>query len=141
MDDPQRIERWLWLLDHGTPADRIDARWQLGRIFERRGQWDYAAECYEGNVRAGVRDLSLFARLGVVYLRDRRWRDAAEVGVYVLRTRLLGMVATVRARWKQGGSGRFALPLVGVLVGVLILSVAWRSIGAATGSGSAGAKS
>src|SRR3712207_5149241 len=107
MDDPQRIEHWLWLLDHGTRDEQIEARSELGRVFERRGQWDYAAECYEGSIRAGVRDLSLFARLGMVYVRDRRWRDAAEVVAYVLRTGLLALVASAREHIAAKGTPRF----------------------------------
>lgn len=35
MDDPQRIERWLWLLDHGTRDERIEAEMREGYIATR----------------------------------------------------------------------------------------------------------
>ena len=35
MDDPQRIKRWMWLLDHGTQDERIEAEMRDGYFATR----------------------------------------------------------------------------------------------------------
>jgi hypothetical protein len=70
--EDREAERYLTLLRDGSAEDRILARDELGRIFEKRNLLDEAAECYEANIRAGVRDPELYERLASVYRRQGR---------------------------------------------------------------------
>ncbi|MCC6175595.1 MAG: trypsin-like peptidase domain-containing protein [Chloroflexi bacterium] len=67
--DRAAIDEALAQLRDGTPAEKIAARERLGGVFERRGLLDHAAECYEANILAGVRDPLLYERLAGIYER------------------------------------------------------------------------
>lgn len=85
MDGDAEIRQLLWLLEHGTASEKIKARTRLGRICEQRGMWDYAAECYETNIRAGVRDPDQLYRLATAYLRASRVQNAIRTHVAQFR--------------------------------------------------------
>lgn len=103
-EDEHDAERELDLLRHGNPSERVAARNRLGRIFERRGLVSEAAECYESNVRAGVRDAGLYARLAHVYrlLGETGRADQADAEAAKLRRpaqrRISDVVARLTAR-------------------------------------------
>ncbi|MBI2756972.1 MAG: tetratricopeptide repeat protein [Chloroflexi bacterium] len=78
-DEDAKSEQYLTLLQHGSRAEKVVARERLGRLFERRGMFDEAAELYERNILAGVRDPNLYVRLASVYRRQGREDLSAEV--------------------------------------------------------------
>jgi hypothetical protein len=78
-DEEAEVQALLDALRDGTREQTIAARDGLGRVFERRGLLDEAAECYETNIRAGVRDRGLYYRLAAVYRRQGRSDLADEV--------------------------------------------------------------
>ena len=77
--EDEEAQHYLGLLRDGTPEQKIAARERLAPIFERRGLLDEAAECYETNIRAGVRDRETYERLAAVYRRQGREELADEV--------------------------------------------------------------
>lgn len=81
----EAIDQYLELLRVGTRAEKIQARDMLGRIFEERDQLDEAVECYETNVRHGVRTRSLYQRLASVYERQGRLELASEVRAEIVK--------------------------------------------------------
>jgi lipopolysaccharide biosynthesis regulator YciM len=61
------VQHWLDLLKDGSRYQKIEARWGLSQIFERRGMNDEAIELLETNVAAGSRVPDLFERLAQLY--------------------------------------------------------------------------
>jgi hypothetical protein len=86
-DETRQAHHYLGLLRDGTAEQRIEARMALGLIFERRGQFEEAAELYENNIWDGVRDPSLYDRLAMMYRRTGRVDLAQEVDAEALRLR------------------------------------------------------
>ena len=72
MDDLADIQRLMRVSEHGTRDEQIEARTQLGDIYVEREQWNLAAECFERNIRAGVRTPELLGALGVVRIEQGR---------------------------------------------------------------------
>jgi hypothetical protein len=70
------IRRLLHLLEHGTRAQKIAARAELASICEAQGKWDTAAELYELNLMAGVREPELYFSLTRVYWHSGRYQEA-----------------------------------------------------------------
>lgn len=77
--EDEEVRSLLVQLRDGSREDKIAARAGLGPIFERRGLLAEAAECYEANIRVGVRDPALYRRLAEVYRSQGRRKLAAEV--------------------------------------------------------------
>lgn len=75
----------LSLLRDGDRHQKIVARERLGTIFEQRGMLDEAAQCFESNIREGVRDPRIYQRLAGVYRRQGRHELADEVLVEARR--------------------------------------------------------
>ena len=78
-DEEAEVQALLEALRDGTRDQKAAARDGLGRVFERRGLLDEAAECYETNIRSGVRDRDLYYRLAAVYRKQGRSDLANEV--------------------------------------------------------------
>lgn len=93
------IAEALDVLRSGARAEKRAARDTLARIFEARGQLDYAAECLEANVLDGLRDPILYARLAAIYDRqgdhERAEQARAEAHKLVERAAAIGRIARV----------------------------------------------
>jgi hypothetical protein len=72
----------LEILQSGTEAERITARFYLADIFEQRGMIQEAVELLEGNARAGVSDPRLYTALISHYRTLGRYADADSAMAY-----------------------------------------------------------
>jgi hypothetical protein len=117
---------YLALLRDGTPEEQVAARWGLARIFEDRGMLAEAADVLEGNLRTGVRDRALYARLAAIYRRQGRAAMAAEALANEARIAVGTGPSSPPRRGRAGGLARLALPLaaLALLVGAAGVTVA-----------------
>jgi hypothetical protein len=79
MDDPRHLDRLLRLVEHGTHEVKIDARNQLGELYFEREQWNDAAECFERNIKDGVRTPETLGALAMVRIEQGRSREAGRL--------------------------------------------------------------
>ena len=93
--DDEAAQRYLEVLRDGNEEQRIEARFRLARVFEKRGMLAEASELYESNVRAGVRDAGLYMHLASLYRRQDRLDEA---GAALAFAEQLGATSDERVR-------------------------------------------
>jgi hypothetical protein len=95
-NEDEEIQYYLGLLEKGDRYDSVVARAGLAPIFERREMLEQAAECYETNIRVGVRDPAVYERLARVYRKQGRVELADEVLEEAEKLRIRTQSATTR---------------------------------------------
>lgn len=95
-NEDEEIRYYLGLLEKGDRYDSVVARAGLAPIFERREMLEQAAECYETNIRVGVRDPAVYERLARVYRKQGRVDLADEVLEEAEKLRIRTQSATTR---------------------------------------------
>jgi hypothetical protein len=86
-DDDDAAQYWLGILQRGSQSDRIEAREQLAKIFERRSMFEEATELLISNVHDGVRNSDIFRWLARLYRAQGHevlaMQSAAEAAKYM----------------------------------------------------------
>ncbi len=135
-NDEEAGRYYLDLLRDGSGVQKIEARFGLARVFENRGDLAAAAELYEANARAGVRDPGLYLHLSSLYRRQDRANEAGAALAFAEklgtatggRPRRAATAVQPRATPESAGSRRTAVLALSSLA-LLLAGGAFAAIG------------
>lgn len=130
------LAHWLDLLRDGTPAQRAQARTELGLILERRGQEADAIEAYWTNVRLRAEDPRPYDRLIAIFQKHNDVERQARV--QIVRDSVFAAVPPARPgadRRLLSAQHRWGLIGVSLLVVAILVAVSWYLLIAVTGAG------